>query len=300
MYRDIIVNGPVCVALTVMISSVSVHPIGAQLKEEVKTTHPDTRSIPPEESAANTAGNVPRPSVSGNCGQRRGNTGAEVLLDSAERHYESDRREDALEAATCAVVQMNAGPRIAEPRAALVLGRVAELLRRLGRYDDAEAHLRRARILWYSAGDCEEEAVCLNNMAVLYIEQGRLHAARAVLATALATLRTCDGTQRAREWAFSNTQGSLEFLAGDYKRAATHFERALRLHTQNGSSPLERATLLNNLAVAYADRGQSGKAGALVAEMSSLAVGTSGAAGEKIRELLKEYKNAGRTSRSLR
>lgn len=103
---------------------------------------------------------------------------------------------------------------------------------RLGLYESAADHYRRARAAFWQAGDREGEARVLSYLGTVHDRQGRYESAADFHQKALVLHRQA-GDQYGEAHALNNL-GIVEWRLGRYDSAAEHYRRALDLHGQGG------------------------------------------------------------------
>lgn len=136
---------------------------------------------------------------------------------------------------------LRAAQRLGQPRpealAHQFLGRANN---RLGRYDEAERHLRRALQLFGEVGDQTGEAHTHHSLALVAGQRGRHRDALDHAERSLDLFRAADhkiGQARAH-----NAVGWYLAQLGDHRRAMSHCELALAIHRRTGNAHSEAAT----------------------------------------------------------
>jgi tetratricopeptide (TPR) repeat protein len=129
-------------------------------------------------------------------------------------------------------------------------------LYRQARYTDAEGAYRAALDGWkQTPGAARDEAVTLNNLAVLYRAKARYADALAAQQESIGRLRAIEGDEgRGLALALANL-ADLQRLTGDAARAESTAREALAIHRARGARDADYATALQVLASAEMDRG---------------------------------------------
>jgi tetratricopeptide (TPR) repeat protein len=125
------------------------------------------------------------------------------------------------------------------------LNSLAWLIGQQGRYDEAAQALAEAHTLAVADGDLAWQAEILVNLAQLARRMGRFDQARAYCAEALALLDTIDAEQRPYVQAdIAIEQGKIARDLGDWQRALVHFQAAREVFRVDLDQPqfnIERA-----------------------------------------------------------
>jgi tetratricopeptide (TPR) repeat protein len=178
-------------------------------------------------------------------------------------HVDQNRLEEA-EAElrrSLALREAELGP--AHPEVALSLARLGSLLRQRGRLAPAELYLERAYAVMTEgefAGRSPQLGLVsvLNDLGLVYRDQGRLGEARKALETALSMLE--EPAAKEGQAAVLASLGSV-LLAGGHRDAATQRDRqALELSDTSPSTAPLAAALHNNLGAASGSQGHYGEA----------------------------------------
>ncbi|MEV0626731.1 AfsR/SARP family transcriptional regulator [Nonomuraea wenchangensis] len=139
-------------------------------------------------------------------------------------------------------IAMEAASRLGDP-AAEAHARVglAHAFTRLGRDEDGESHLRRARELFAGLGDPAGEALCLIYLSVLMDRHDQYADGLALSEEALRLCRAAG--DRAGEGRVLNNIGWFHAQLGAYEEALRRCEEALAIHRELTDLPGESATL---------------------------------------------------------
>lgn len=189
-----------------------------------------------------------------------------VLLAYASRFLFTDGALNSALGATVAglVAARQCGDRVAQ---AAFHMRQGGLLATLERWDQARAELDQARALAVELGDRPQNALAINDIGWLCIQQERFAEAVAALRQALPLSRGID-TGRAEGLVEGNLCRAYTGL-GEYQEALVHGERSLSLRRQCGDLPGE-ANALHHLAQARQRQGEYQLAIALCREAVAL------------------------------
>ncbi len=128
---------------------------------------------------------------------------------------------------------------------------------RLGRYQDAHTHLRRALHLYALAGDCLGQAHTHHNLGLVWGRRGRPDQALGHAQQALALFRAAD--HRRGQALALNAVGCYHVLLGDHPQALTCCQQALTLFQQVGDRGGEASTW-DSLGYAHHHLGQQARA----------------------------------------
>jgi CHAT domain-containing protein/tetratricopeptide (TPR) repeat protein len=139
-------------------------------------------------------------------------------------------------------------------REARILGGLGSLEYEMGNYSEAESLMIRSNTIWRSQikNDSLEYARSLNDLAVLYLAQGRSAFAEETFSTAREFLSRTTGKATPEYLTVLNNLGVASVGLGRYRDARDILTRVITLQQSNvKSSSLEYARSLNNLGLAY-------------------------------------------------
>ena len=131
-----------------------------------------------------------------------------------------------------------------ERQQAIVLYELGNVWQQLGEIDKAGRCFEEAIALWEELGDVEERAARLNNLAIVRVLQGRVHAAIDLYS------RAAEDFQRLKAWSslarICSNRGFLYDSLGESRLALDQYHHALAL-LERQPDPLLRAVLLSKL-----------------------------------------------------
>ena len=131
-----------------------------------------------------------------------------------------------------------------ESQEAFVLGRLGTLQAERGQYEQAGRLQEQALALWQKLGNLAEQAARLNDLAIVRVRQGRMHAAIDLYS------RSAEVCRQRREWSkvatIRTNLGRLYDLLGESRMALDQYRQALALLNQQPDSA-QRAVVLTKL-----------------------------------------------------
>jgi len=172
------------------------------------------------------------------------------LYASADRYYEQ-------------ALKTSAAFREGDSRIAETLAQRAELRLSRGHYEAAEADYRAIVALERakSAGPNPALANAINNLAVFYIDLGRIREAEALLAEAIEIRTAIYGDRHVYVAVLLQNLGDAKRRGSDYRGAEEFLIRALSIYAVSGDASYREASVAqNNLARVYRETGQDQKA----------------------------------------
>jgi tetratricopeptide (TPR) repeat protein/predicted Ser/Thr protein kinase len=138
-------------------------------------------------------------------------------------------------------------------------------LAKLGDFDAAEPLLEQAVALHRALGSESEEIVPFEQLASLYVDQGRFDEAKALYRQSLERSRRIHGEQHPETATRENNLAALYYRMGELAEAATHYENALAVQREL-LDPLHPnlLTVQNNLGALYNRLGDHDRAAAIL------------------------------------